>query len=885
MSEPEFILKSTVPRLPRTALERDRFMRIWDIVRDRTAIAVIAPPGFGKTTLLVQWRRRWLAQGALVAWLTADRQDEPARFSRALLHSLRTASGRSAIDPTPLPTGGGDQNIDALTGLLAEVASLGKPTVLIIDDVERLPESTSLQSLVYLLYNAPPNLHVMIGSRMPLPFQTGELAAKGNMAVFKADDLRLQLEESIAILEKRFGARLSLDECVRLHEATDGWPIGLQLAVAAIEPESDLTAAINSLSGRHSGIERYFIESLFSRLSEPLAAFLTRIVILDRMSADMCEAVTGCAASAAYLDQLLLDTPVLIVGELQDWFRLHPLIRDFLSSRFEQLPATEQTELHRRACRWFAEREQFPEAASHALAAGDEALAHDYAMKSLWTLRTQGKFAEAQAWLDRIPPEAIAGDVNLRLFAAWAIALGERNAEAYRIATDVLSDAAVDPATQFVAALVASSATGYSDHLGLVPALFARWPEFPAGITEPVRALAYRNGMANLKLHAGQTDAVRQTLTLDRAEADYDSAQLALAFRTMLLGLSHLWDGDAYEAEAVLRPALNQAEKISGRRSMAACLHAAVLAAALLERDQPAAAQALLANRLDVIERTGFPDTILLAYRTLAQVALCQGDERHALNLLQSLGALAERRRLPRLAMHSLAEQIRVHALRSRRDTVTRLVRRLDELAGAFEQEEFRPYVPQYRLATAIAKTYAALAESDLDGAQAQIDLADALANQLNRRRDAWTAKVLRAVLNRKRDPIQAVLLLAEAEGLAEIGGCARLLADTHPLAVQMAAGKSARTVGQRSEPAPDAEAPVHAAGRPALLRCGPLTPKEAEVLNLLNQGMSNKLIARGMEISDETVKWHLKNLYLKLAAGTRKHAVDRARLLGLIDD
>jgi len=55
------------------------------------------------------------------------------------------------------------------------------------------------------------------------------------------------------------------------------------------------------------------------------------------------------------------------------------------------------------------------------------------------------------------------------------------------------------------------------------------------------------------------------------------------------------------------------------------------------------------------------------------------------------------------------------------------------------------------------------------------------------------------------------------------------------------------------------------------------------EILRLLENGMSNKLIARALEISDETVKWHLKNLFSKLSAGTRKHVVDRARLLGLI--
>ena len=885
MSEPEFILKTTPPRLPRTAVERERFSKIWDIVRERTAIAVIAPAGFGKTTLLAQWRRRWLAQGALVAWLTVDRQDDPSRFNRALLHSVRVASGRNPAEEGGPPGALFDPfSIEALTGLLGDIASLGKQTVLIIDDIERLPEASSLHSLVYLLYNAPPNLHVMMGSRQPLPFQTGELAAKGNMAVFKAADLRLQPEESVAILEKRFGSRLSLDECMRLHEATEGWPIGLQLAVAAIEPESDLSAAIASLSGRHSGIERYFIESLFSRQSDRVAAFLTRIAILDRMSAPMCEAVAAEPEAAAFLDQLLLDTPILIVAEHEDWYRLHPLVRDFLLSRFEQLGVPEQRELHGRACRWFADREQFPEAASHALAAGDEALAQAYAAKSLWILRSQGKVAEAQAWLERIPDAVIAADVNLRLIAAWAMALGERNAEAFRIARDVLHDPAVDDQTQFVAALVASSATGYSDKLGLVPDLFLRWPEFPADITEPVRALTYRNAMANLRLHAGQTDAVRRILALPEGAADRGTARLALAFRTMLLGLSHLWDGNVFQAEAVLRPAIAQAERAAGRRSEVACLHAAVLAACLWERDQALASSALLADRLDVIERTGFPDTILLAYLTLARVAAAQGDERRALQLLNGLGDLAERRRLPRLALHGLVEQIRLHAQHRRHETVARLLQALDALEARFDLEEFRPYLPQYRLAAAIARTCAAIARQDFELAEAEVGRADELARALNRQRDVLTVKVMRAVLARRHDRQLAQSLLAEAESLASIGGIARLLADACPDAVAMADDLQARPAN--AMPVVNTvvrEAELTSSARPSPMRCGPLTPKEAEVLVLLDEGMSNKLIARALEISDETVKWHLKNLFTKLSAGNRKHAVDRARLLGLV--
>ena len=250
------------------------------------------------------------------------------------------------------------------------------------------------ESLAYLLYNAPANLHVVIGSRVPLSQLPLEAATKGDFAVLGAEELRFRPEESVEVLGQRFGERLSLDDCMRLHEATEGWPIGLQLAAATIEGRSDPSAAIASLSARRGGIERYFVESLFLRLPEPLADFLTRIAILDHLNAELCAAVTGCSSAGAYLDRLMQETPIMMVGE-QDWIRLHPLARDFLLGRFEQLPLAERTELHKRAFQWFAERDRFHEAASHALAAGDAALAQSYAARSLWTLGTGGRIAEA----------------------------------------------------------------------------------------------------------------------------------------------------------------------------------------------------------------------------------------------------------------------------------------------------------------------------------------------------------------------------------------------------------------------------------------------------------------------------------------------------------
>jgi ATP/maltotriose-dependent transcriptional regulator MalT len=63
----------------------------------------------------------------------------------------------------------------------------------------------------------------------------------------------------------------------------------------------------------------------------------------------------------------------------------------------------------------------------------------------------------------------------------------------------------------------------------------------------------------------------------------------------------------------------------------------------------------------------------------------------------------------------------------------------------------------------------------------------------------------------------------------------------------------------------------------------GALNLEEAAILELLAAGMSNKEIARATDSGHETVKWHLKNLYGKLDAASRRHAVERARALGLL--
>ncbi|MEO6227490.1 MAG: LuxR C-terminal-related transcriptional regulator, partial [Thermomonas sp.] len=501
-----------------------------------------------------------------------------------------------------------------------------------------------------------------------------------------------------------------------------------------------------------------------------------------------------------------------------------------------------------------------------------------YASRALWALGAWGRVDEAREWLARIPAIVQSRDTHSRLSAAAILAFGERNAEGLRMAQDALSDPSTPPEMVLVALRVATSAAGFADQPGLMHALLVNWPPVPVEQVGPLYRFNQLNVMSYVALHAGDTDRLRALAAEAQSHGADRSLLLAQALSRMLVGLGHLWDGNPGRAVEVLHGPLLAAEREHGRRSMIACLLASILAQAFVQLDQHDAARLLLANRLDVIERTGFPDNVLAAYDALIHAALARGDEVSAMAALKGLDALAQRRQLPRLQLHTLAERIRLLALKGCNETVAGLLPGLDALVDEFEPEVGRPFHDQARLVAATTRAHAALASGHLAEADRQLDTAAVLAETTRRGRDACMVKVLRAVVARKRGESGAQALLLETINLAALSGNVRLLADTHPLALEMARELEGGVVlshASASMDAPDRKAHVSESGL--------LTPKEEEILGLLERGMSNKRIALTLGIGAETVKWHLKNLFSKLSAGSREHAVERARLLGLV--
>jgi LuxR family maltose regulon positive regulatory protein len=152
----------------------------------------------------------------------------------------------------------------------------------------------------------------------------------------------------------------------------------------------------------------------------------------------------------------------------------------------------------------------------------------------------------------------------------------------------------------------------------------------------------------------------------------------------------------------------------------------------------------------------------------------------------------------------------------------------------------------------------------------------------------------MQALVAHDRGLPEAGTMLAEAMSLADLAGIRSYVEWSHPRIAGLLAEYAARQDGgsvDRAPRTPPAAAAEHGSARspagPAptsIASGGLLTPKEARILAFLAAGRANKEIARALDIGEQTVKWHLKNVFLKLNAGGRKHAVDRARLLGLLE-
>lgn len=389
-------------------------------------ILVAAPPGFGKTTLVAQWRLSPVNHKPF-AWVSLDRGDnDPARLWRHLVAALQLAcpdfNGEKVLET--LRGGAPDFGEATLPALVNEMASLPEQVVLVLDDYHLIKEQACHEQMEFLLGHLPSSGQVVIITRADPPLPLARMRAAGEAAEVRARELRFDPGQAAELIQAVAAVELTGHDVADLVERTEGWAAGLYLAALSLRGHSSPGAFVRLFSGENRFIVDYVVEDVLSQQPGDIREFLTRTSILGRFCAPLCEAVTGSGDAAAIIE--LLDRENLFVVPLDEnrqWFRYNHLFAQVLRRQLARTEPDLVPVLHARASAWYRESGSTDEAVTHALAAGDADGAIDLIARHYYAFIDSGQVATVRRWLALLGDDRTMASPLAAHCAAWTAAI------------------------------------------------------------------------------------------------------------------------------------------------------------------------------------------------------------------------------------------------------------------------------------------------------------------------------------------------------------------------------------------------------------------------------------------------------------------------------
>jgi LuxR family maltose regulon positive regulatory protein len=388
---------------------------------ERRLTLVDAPAGWGKTTLLRGWRARHGGQVAF-AWVSLDRGDnDPVRFWTYVVEALRSCEPELGTATLALVRNPGTSIVEVvLPTLINEATALRTRTVLVLDDYHVVENREIHEGMAFLIDHLPPALHLVLSTRVDPPLPLPRLRARREMAEIRAQELRFTEEEASVLLNDVLGLGLDPDDVARLQERAEGWAAGLYLAALSLRGRTDTHQFIEAFAGDDRHVVDYLGAEVLHCQPEATATFLLHTSILDRLSARLCDAVTGSEGSAAMLEEIEGSNLFLVaLDNKRQWYRYHRLFRELLRHELDLRQPGLTTALHRRASEWHREEGMVPEAIDHALAAAALEDAVDLIAQHWNAFFNEGQLATVAGWLDAVGPEGVLSDPRLCVARAW----------------------------------------------------------------------------------------------------------------------------------------------------------------------------------------------------------------------------------------------------------------------------------------------------------------------------------------------------------------------------------------------------------------------------------------------------------------------------------
>jgi LuxR family maltose regulon positive regulatory protein len=878
MAAPLLATKLYIPPVRSELVSRPRLIERLNEGVDRKLTLVSAPAGFGKTTLVAEWLNRVECP---CTWLSLDKGDnDPVQFVTYVIAALQKVDegiGQAAQGLLGAPQLPPTESL--VTLLINDMAATPQPFVLVLDDYDTIQTESIHQAVEFLIEHQPPQVQLVLVTRQDPPLPLPRLRVRRQVVEICEEDLRFTADEAGDFLNQALGLDLDPQIIAALEARTEGWIAGLQLAALSVQgrPAERIAEFVELFSGSHRHVIDYLAEEVLAQQSDEIRDFLCQTSILDRLTAPLCDTVTGRGDSKELLRHL--DGANLFLVPLDDqreWYRYHRLFADFLRT---ELDAETQASLHSRASRWLVAHDLLPEAVKHTLASGDlDQAAGVVALASAEAFRF-GSLATLQGWLDALPDEVVRGDSDLATYQGYLFFFTGQTSQAgtYVDAAEHSLPPDATPASRGRLLSLKAHVALCADDLDAV-VQFSREALACLDASEAV----FRNLTSNLLgqvLEAkgdvvAAADIYREAVDRERGIGNEIGALVVLF--NLVLALNEL--GRRREAVAICRRAIEGAASQPGRALPVK--EGIYLAWSLLsyEANELEQAREQVVQALDQAERANMADGILWGRLILARVHLARGD-------LGSARQVAREGRQYGADLDVYEGKPRWFA--AIETQVNLLEGDLAAAARWTQAADFSPAdtprlwdEPQY-----LAYVRVLLAQNRLEDAQKLLGTMERSASQGERRRKLISIYLLQAVAHRAAGHTEeAVARVKKALDLAAPEDYRRAFLEEGPAILDLlprvrylAPGFVSQVLDAAS--AQDAGLPIPQAQ--ALVE--PLSEREMEILRLIAAGRSNPEIAELLYLSLNTVKWHAKNLYGKLNVGSRIEAVARAQELELL--
>ncbi|MDD2050595.1 helix-turn-helix transcriptional regulator [Pseudomonas putida] len=884
--------KLVPPRIGTLSIPREKLVEQLQQLERCTVGLVVGSPGFGKTTLLVQWRQTMMRAGAEVAWLSLSADD---KYLSTFFVYLRGALQRLGVTidlGTPLEGASSESIDDVVAAIVEGASSINKELFLVLDDYQHVGDPRSHRLMQKLLDHSPANLHFVIAARVQPPLSLSRLRLMGQVVEPDCAGLPFEPGETRAFLERNLVAlKLNEEEIHLLHELTSGWPATLQLIVILLRNHPDARATLRELGWRSDDLQSYLAEDVMAHLPPQVVDFMESISICRRFSASLAEAVTGDGTAQKLLKRLEEENLLIFRVEADDrlpWYRFHPLFNEFLSTRLLQRSKQDIAQLHQRAARWFAERNLLAEAVRHATLGADLRFAIAVIERSAPTSWSLDQLSPMLRLLDRLPQNVLFSHPRLFFIGCLAYALTARPVKAQAWLTQFQrSGVARGDDVEFRLPLIQAAILVQQDNTEPVIELLRRFrplaDDYSVMRYGPPALLALAYSAAGR-----HSDALRSLDENPVPEADRDDEMALLAEGTR--GLCSLMAGRMGDAERLGAALLTRAVAVHGHRSASAYVGAAMLAEVYCELNRIDEAREILANRNGLLQWT-MPDSMMRASICRARLDLLQESPAAAQAFLERQGRHFCSIGLDRPLVHCLAEQVRIAVLDNDLSSAQAHVCRLEGLGQAYpDAAGFRAEIPAM---VALAKARLLLASNAPGQALEQLERVGDYAQKYLRGQLGVTTQLLMAIAQANLEQQQAAdhLLTKALETGNRLGLVRTFLDEGAPLSKLLATlvladapdsslrgyltgllsgfgyGEDGTVAGTKADAAAQSR----------------LTPRELAILQLIGQAMSNKRVALTLNISLETVKWNLKNIYYKASVSSRYDAVSWARRRALL--